>query len=109
MRVTSLTAGELGREVIIPVRRVAHSMQEQHRLSLPAPIQIVEPDTVDGEESAFVGRLVCPTGSSIDLKREHQWRPQPPKFCLQRLHYASNSWMRLPPTWLSCLKRPSWK
>src|SRR5260370_37146 len=46
--------GELRREVVKNMGGVAHSVQEQHRLSLPAPIEIMELHVVDRDESVLV-------------------------------------------------------
>src|SRR4051812_11407089 len=75
------------------MRRVTHAVQKQKGISRAAPIQVVEPHAVGGDESSLVGRLVRPIGLSIDLSREHQRRPDPPKLCWQLRHATTNSCM----------------
>src|ERR1043165_8686990 len=76
--------GEPGGEAVKIMSRSVHAVQKQKSPSCAAPIQIMEFHVVDGDESAFVGRLVCGIGSSMDLKHEHQRCPEQAKF--QRLH-----------------------
>src|SRR5207249_9469470 len=47
--------GEPGREGVIEMRRAAHAMEKQKRVSLSAPIQIVELHLVDGHEAGLMG------------------------------------------------------
>ena len=60
------------------MRRAAHAMEKQKRVSLSAPIQIVELDLVDRDESGFVGRLIGQIRLRVYRKGDHRRYCRPP-------------------------------
>src|SRR5262249_8296031 len=59
-----MAIGEPRREVVIAMRRIPETMEEDHRLARPAPVQIMKTDSVDNREMACVRGWIAPRRSS---------------------------------------------